>query len=79
MPDNDRPPRNQSWEDMGKQNETSCKTNYSVDPTTNLTEYALRLGRNYAIRVKKELNNTYTITICARGQYKPRRRRNNGT
>lgn len=36
MPDDDRPPRNQSWEDSGSQNKT-CKTRWNVDPSTNLT------------------------------------------
>jgi hypothetical protein len=78
MPDSDRPPRNQSYGDVGKLNQTACKTNYSVNPSEfNITAYSLRLGKNYAMRVTKNQNNTYTVTICSGKQYKPRRRRTN--
>ena len=43
MPSDDKPPRNQSWEDMGKMNSTYCKYNYSVPQTTNVTEIALKV------------------------------------
>lgn len=43
MPDEDRPPRNQSWSNMGKMSKIRCKTNYSVPADTNLTEIALKV------------------------------------
>lgn len=35
QPDDDKPPRNQTWEDMGKMNST-CTYNFSVPTTTDL-------------------------------------------
>ena len=55
MPDSDRPPRNQSYGDMGRLNQTACKSNFSIDPSTlNTTEFRLRLGRSAAIKITLE-------------------------
>lgn len=46
MPSDDKPPRNQSWSDMGKMNKTSCTYNYSVPQDmydANATEIAIKV------------------------------------
>ena len=43
MPSDDKPPRNQSWSDLGKQNATNCTYNYSVGSNDTVTDYALTM------------------------------------
>lgn len=74
MPDDDRPPRNQSWKDMGQLNKTLCKSKeWAAD--TNITAFKLKYGKAYAVKVTKdESTGLYTITVCSRGQFKPKRK-----
>ena len=54
MPDDDRPPRNQSWSNMGKMNKTKCVYNYSVPANTvndNATEIELKVRGKAKVNV----------------------------
>jgi len=69
MPDGDRPPRNQSWSDMGKMNKTKCVYNYSVPQDmfdSEATEIALKAGKSAKVSVTSNSNGTYTIETCYR-------------
>lgn len=48
---------------MGQMNKSNCVTNYSIPANTNLTEWR---HKGFAIKIKKEANNTYTIKTCER-------------
>jgi hypothetical protein len=52
MPDDDKPPRNQSWNDMGKLNETLCKSK-TMPGNTDINEFKLSYGKAYAIKFEK--------------------------
>lgn len=56
-----------------------CKTNYSVPADTNLTEIALKVQGRAKINVTKNSNQTYTIEICYKMQFKPRRKKRDGS
>lgn len=79
MPNYNKPPRDQKWENEGFANDTVCKTRWNVDPGTNLTEMKYKYGKNYALNVTREDNKTFTVTICERMQKLPERRYKNGT
>ena len=79
MPSDDKPPRNQSWADMGKMNKTECTYNFSVPETANVTEIAMNIPPKSKISVTLEANRTFTISICKRQQFEPKRRYKNGT
>lgn len=75
MPSDDKPPRNQTYKDMGKMNNT-CNVTWNVPLDFNVTELALSYGKSAAIKIQEETNGTLTLKICKRKQYKPRTRNN---
>ena len=79
MPSDDKPPRNQSWSDMGMQNKTKCKYNYSVPADTDTEQIALNVQGKAKVSVTSNANNTLTIEICYKAQFKPKRKNKNGT
>lgn len=82
MPDGDRPPRNQSWSNMGKMNKTNCVYNYSVPQDmfdANGTEIGIKVGGKARVNVTANSNGTYTIQTCYKKQMKPRRKKRNGS
>lgn len=74
MPDGDRPPRNQTWKDMGNLNSTLCKTkDFPAD--TDIVAFKLQYGKAFVVRVTQNTGTgTYSITVCSRGQFKPKRK-----
>jgi len=79
MPTDDKPPRNQSWSDMGKQNATNCTYNFSVGSNDTVTDWAVSLEGKAKVSVTLETNGTYTVETCFKNQYKPKRKMSNGT
>jgi len=78
MPSDDKPPRNNSYSDMGKMNKTSCKYNYSASETDKDTIVADMEGKA-KVNATLESNGTYTVEICFKKQSKPKRKFKNGT
>jgi len=83
QPSDDKPPRNSSYGRMNRSRSANCTTEWSVtgtgtNGTINRTEWRVRYPRT-AINFTLETNGTYTVTVCSRGQRKPRRRHRNGT
>ena len=82
MPGEDRPPRNQSWSDMGKMNKTKCVYNYSVPQDMfdgEGTELQLKAKGKAKVSVTLNDNGTYTIETCYKKQFKPKRRKRDGS
>lgn len=79
MPNEDKPPRNQSWGDMGKQNK-SCS--FMVKPAYMFygvypREDDIRYEYPWADKIDIEYNygnDTYSIKMCSKRQFKPSRK-----
>jgi len=79
MPSDDKPPRNQSWSDMGKMSKVKCTYNYSVSSDTDTASIEANFEGKAKVNVTSNSNGTYTIEICYKKQFKPKRKNKNGT
>ena len=41
---------------------------------TDINAFKLSYGTAYAIKFEKNQDGTYTVTVCTRGQFKPKRK-----
>jgi len=64
---------------MGKQNATNCTYNFSVGSNDTVTDWAVSLQGKAKISVTLETNGTYTIETCFKNQFKPKRKKSDGS
>ena len=57
----------------------TCEYNFSVPTTFDVEAKQRELGINKVVKVILETNRTYTVIICERKQFSPKRRYDNGT
>lgn len=79
QPSDDKPPRNNSYSDMGKMNKSKCVYNYSQPIDTDVDAIATHWEGKAKVNATTESNNTLTIEVCFKKQSKPPRKYKNGT